>query len=1056
MVSGTFAIGETVLGEMISANTIEDIVETTLPSISFRVAQSNHKYGPYNAPTDFYGFNPYDRLNTIPTDYSETSSILNIDTFSLQNDNQPQFEGRIRPGMILTGRTSGASARVTNVRLITDRVGTLIGSFRVPDVSDVRNPVFETGRSTFKLTNDPTNSPIEGLATTAGEEIFYSEGSIDTTQEVTLSLRNARVEVNSEFSETRQLADSGSDITIDNVIALPPPPPPPSPPSPPAPVQRDPLAQTFFVGDDTGVFLTKIDLFFSAKDEVLPAVLSLRETTIGTPNANILPYSEIEITPDKITTSVDGTVATAIEFESPVYVEGNKEYAVVILSDSLEYRVWISRLGESDVTSLETELGQQLVSKQPILGSLFKSQNASVWTPSQYEDLKFNLYRANFAGQGFVGFFNPTLPTSLSRISRDALTIQSRNISVGIGTTLQDSGLEFGNTIKQIGSTGTGTLVGYAGSATSTLSVTNAGVGYTPSAGGYTYAGVALTAITGNGLNATADIYIENGVAMGATVAFGGNGYTVGDVLRPLTVGNSQLGRSMELSVGEISGNNELIIDNVQGSFNTSNHLTYINNAGITTSINSLIGGNAIPVAPIRTNSDGLHIKVFQRNHGMYTKINRVTLSNIASDVEPSRLSLNYNNVDTGFVSVASSLPFGQFEGVGVGTTNPGYAKIGNEIIEYTGVANNTLIGITRGVDDTLISGHVITDLVYKYELDGISLRRINKNHNLGDVTVANSIGLDYYHIKINMSDIDYGMDRSPGTVFGARYFTDNTKAGGNRARGTYNLPFNLMIPKINTIEPKGTSLVIKARTISETSISGSEPSFVDKGYTEVTNFKKNYFTDPRMIASQINENTYLSTQPGNKSFTAGINLFTSDNRLSPAIDLDASSIVFVTNRVNAPITNYATDPRVNTMVNDPNNFVYVSKNVLLENPASGLKVYLDGYISSFNDVRVFYALDQEDSLAEETVFTPFPGFGNFDADGNLISQKDSDGTSDINIPKYDDLIVQSPMIDQFREYTFSNDELPAFNSFRIKIIGTSTNQSVVPQFRNLRVIALA
>ena len=102
----------------------------------------------------------------------ETSSILNIDTFSLQNDNQPQFEGRIRPGMILTGRTSGASARVTDVRLITDRVGTLIGSFRVPDVSDIRNPIFETGRSTFKLTNDPTNSPIEGLATTAGEEIW--------------------------------------------------------------------------------------------------------------------------------------------------------------------------------------------------------------------------------------------------------------------------------------------------------------------------------------------------------------------------------------------------------------------------------------------------------------------------------------------------------------------------------------------------------------------------------------------------------------------------------------------------------------------------------------------------------------------------------------------------------------------------------------------------------------------------------------------------------------------------------------------------------------------
>ena len=163
-----------------------------------------------------------------------------------------------------------------------------------------------------------------------------------------------------------------------------------------------------------------------------------------------------------------------------------------------------------------------------------------------------------------------------------------------------------------------------------------------------------------------------------------------------------------------------------------------------------------------------------------------------------------------------------------------------------------------------------------------------------------------------------------------------------------------------------------------------------------------------------------------------------------------------MTNRVNAPITNYATDPRVNTTVDDPNNFTYVSKNVLLENPASGLKVYLDAYISRYNDVRVFYALDQDDSLAAETVFVPFPGYGNFDIDGNLISQVDNDGSSDINIPKYDDLIVQSPGIDQFREYVFSNDNLPAFKSFRIKIIGTSTNQSIVPQFRNLRAIALA
>ena len=1046
MIDGTFAIGETVSGDMPSSNTTENVEQITLPSISFRVANSNHKYGPYNSPTDVFDSNPYDRGNTIPGTYSETSSILNIDTFSLQNEEQPEFEGRVRPGMILTGGTSGASARVSNVRLITDRVGTLIGSFRVPDVSDPKNPVFETGRSTFKLTSDSSNSPVEGLATTAGEEIFYSEGSIDTTQEVTLSLRNARVEVNSEFQETRQLADTDSGSVVTDVRPIPPPPPP---------AGIDPLAQTFFVEDETGVFITKVDLFFSQKDENLPVIVQLRETTIGTPNLSILPYSEVEIDSKDINLSNDGTVPTTIEFDAPVYVSGQREYALVILSDSTEYRVWISRLGEADVTTLETEAGQKLVSKQPILGSLFKSQNASVWTPSQYEDLKFNLYRANFTGQGFVGFFNPQLPTSLSRISRDGLTIQSRNLSVGIGTTVVEPDLEFGNTILQVGKNNSGTLVGYAGSATSTLSITNAGVGYTPSSGGYTFTGVALTAVTGNGINATADIYVEGGVAVGATINTGGKGYSIGDVLRPLQVGNTQLGRNMKLSVGEISGNNELIIDNVQGEFDTSTQLSYINKAGITTTINSGIGGNAIPVAPIRVNTDGLHIEVFQRNHGMHTRINQVTLSDIASDVSPTTLSVDYSKSSTGNISIGNSTVFGQFEGVGVGTTNPGYAKIGNEVISYTGVAANTLTGISRGVDNTQATNHSSSDLVYKYELDGVSLRRINRTHSLSDVTKSNPIGLDYYNVKIDFDDTDYGTDRGSGSTLGTKFFNTDTKAGGNKAKGTYNLPFNLMIPKINTIEPKGTDVVIQARTISETSISGTEASFVDKGYIEVTNFQKNYFEDPRMIASQINENTYLSTQPGNKSLTVGVNFFTSDNRLSPAIDLDNSSVVFVTNRVNAPITDYASDPRVNTTVDDPNNFTYVSKNVLLENPATGLKVYLDAYISRYNDVRVFYALDQEDSLADETVFVPFPGYGNFDIDGNLISQTDSDGSSDINIPKYDTLIPV-PRIDQFREYTFTNDNLPAFKSFRIKIIGTSTNQSIVPQIRNLRTIALA
>ena len=58
-------------------------------------------------------------------------------------------------------------------------------------------------------------------------------------------------------------------------------------------------------------------------------------------------------------------------------------------------------------------------------------------------------------------------------------------------------------------------------------------------------------------------------------------------------------------------------------------------------------------------------------------------------------------------------------------------------------------------------------------------------------------------------------------------------------------------------------------------------------------------------------------------------------------------------------------------------------------------------------------------------------------------------------MPKVDQY-TQIPGSGQFREYKFSIDRVTPFKSFRIKLIGTSTNQAVPPMIRNLRVIAYA
>ena len=1052
MISGTFQVEEAVAGIMPSEENTQDDEESTRAAIVARVATTNHKYGPYNRPTDIFERNPYNRDERIPETYSETSTVLNIDTFSQADDANPEFAGFIAPNMILRGANSNAEARVTAVRLIGDRLGTLIGSFRVPASSDPANPIFETGRSRLRLSSSPIDSRVPGVITTAAEEIFYSQGDMDNTQEVTLSLRNARVETDDSFLETRTIGDSATSSTSFTTAGgqtgegrL-------------TGEYTDPLAQSFIVDDTSGVYLTSMDIYFERvpTDDSTPVTVQIREVELGTPSQRILAYSEVSKGPEEITVSNDASVATKFTFESPVYLNGQREYAMIILSNSTEYAVWISRLGESDVSTLGREEGQVLVSTQRLLGSLYKSQNASVWTPSQYEDLTFNLFRADFVPNGSVQFFNPPSPDEYSVMKPNPLTMASNTIRVGLGTTVTDTGIADGNLITQVGSEASGRFVGLAGSVTSTLTLTNVGTGFTPSSAYYTFTGVALTSLTGNGINATADITIQNGVAIGATIVNGGKGYALGDILQPISIGNLSLGEGMKLSVNDIYGENELVIEGVQGTFSTgaSNTLLYTNNSGVTTALNH--PGVVNPVSPIREVSDGLHFDVFHRNHGMHATGNVVTLSGMNTKTQPTTLTAEYSLTATTAISIDSSTSptnFGEFEGIGVGATNPGYVKIGSEVIKYTGVVGNTLTGITRGIDTTQVGRHTVNNLVYKYELNGVSLRRINRTHNLNETTNNERITLDTYPVKIDMSDVNVGVDRS-GSGLKKLFFSETIEGGGPRGKATYNVPFEMIIPQINTMEPTGTNIAPSVRTTSGTSASGSEPSFVDKGFEEVALRQENFFPEPRIVASGVNENLYLDELPGNKSFTMNLDLITDDTRISPAVDLNQASVIFTTNRIDEPVSDYSTDPRVNTTKNDPNRFFYVTKNVALENPASALQIFLDGYIPQGADLRCFYSLNQ-DGPVDDVIFVPFPGFGNFNSNGSILSQGNSNGKPDLDVPKVD-TFTPKPNLNQYREYKFSVDQLPAFKSFRIKVIGSSTNQATVPMIRNFRAISLA
>ena len=1044
MTSGTFQVGETVEGRMIRTGLAEESNETS-PKITFRVAQINHREGAYNSPTKTFRDNPYTN-RPLSNAYSSTSNILNVDTLSLSEQAQGEFFGHVQTGMTFVGKTSGAQATLDDVRLISDISATVIGSLFIPDPNNVNFPKFETGTKTFTLLNDQDNN--QDLASTIAEENFTSSGTLEVLQENILSIRNARVEQKREFQDRNVEQTLGTELVNTNVLSE-------SQRTQTIITWYDPLAQSFLVEDETGCFLTSCDVFFRTVDDGdTPVVFQLRSMDNGLPTTKVLPGSEIVLDPSDITTSSDGSVATNVQFKSPVYVEGGKEYAICLASNSTKYTVYISRIGENDL------LTDTFISNQPYLGSLFKSQNNTTWEPSQWEDLKFTLYRGDFVESGSIEFYNPELTQGNAQIAKllpDPISITSKKIRVGLGTTVADNGYEIGNTFFQDGTNATGDLVGTAGSVTGTLSVSNAGLGYTPASGSYTFAGVNLVTLTGSGRGATAEISVLNGaiVASGATITTGGSGYAVGDVLGISTIGIATIGRDAKLTVTGIGVTNELILDNVQGNFvvGTGKSMNYFNSVGVAQTLNNDLPGapgGDVQISSIVTINDGLHMNISHKNHGMYFNGNSVKLSGVKPDIKPTTLTAAYPADSTSGITVGLGATFATFENVGVGTTNVGLLLIGDEVIEYTNVTGNTIGGnIVRGDNPKTYPAGTP---VFKYEMGGVSLNRINRTHALGDVTEADPFTFDSYKVKLDVSATT-GTARNTDVGFPQLQLGQTKSTGGTKVRATQNMPFELMTPNVHNMTVPGTTITGEVRTTTSRSFSGTETPYLNAGFEDIVINQKNYFDSPRMIASKINEDANLSTQPGSKSMNMRLFLNTVDTKLTPVIDTQRVSAVLTSNRVNNVITDYATDSRVDSIDEDPTACQYISKEIILENSASSLKIILAAHVNVDADIRAFYSIANEPGI--EPTFSPFPGYSNLNTRGEVIAPQNNNGESDSRIIKSTTLAQDSALLD-YREYTFTIDELPAFKTYRIKLNLTSTNQCFVPRIKDLRVIALA
>lgn len=183
----------------------------------------------------------------------------------------------------------------------------------------------------------------------------------------------------------------------------------------PVPVPENPLAQTFYVDNPFGLVLTKVDLFFRAKDSgSLPVSIHIRPVEDGRPSTKeIVPDSHVYLKASEVDAigtspvlSLVQTRPTSFVFDEPIFLQPWKKYAIVVQSESTEYELFSAKTQQPVLGSTS-----RTVSTSPLVGELYLPQSGTNYLGSKDQDLMYRLTRAKFSqGGGSLIMKNANLP----------------------------------------------------------------------------------------------------------------------------------------------------------------------------------------------------------------------------------------------------------------------------------------------------------------------------------------------------------------------------------------------------------------------------------------------------------------------------------------------------------------------------------------------------------------------------------------------------------------------------------------------------------------------
>ena len=247
-----------------------------------------------------------------------------------------------------------------------------------------------------------------------------------------------------------------------------------------------------------------------------------------------------------------------------------------------------------------------------------------------------------------------------------------------------------------------------------------------------------------------------------------------------------------------------------------------------------------------------------------------------------------------------------------------------------------------------------------------------HKNHGMYDTTasvtisgVASGTYNGIAHSDLNGTHTVTAFTHDTYTIDVGSNASANGYAGGAGVRATENRHIDVMYPSIENISVPGTTLRFYATMYSGKSLNGTETPYQAVSEFEVLPNRNFQFNIPKLIGSAIEEEDNMDS---NKSFSLRCVLSTTDEALSPVIDMNRASVHTIQNIISS------NNGSETSATGGAELCRYITKKVELNEQADIATVFINALRSGAGDIDLYYratTADEDISAVDWTEATP-------------------------------------------------------------------------------------